>query len=100
MAETSYPLNRTGLIVVDATNDFISEGGKLWGAVEDVVTQVGGVPNTGRAWCAARAARHPGPARPEGHAAVGLRPLDQLTLEPQRSARTPDLRVRFLGRGV
>ena len=28
MAETTYPLNRTGLIVVDATNDFISEGGK------------------------------------------------------------------------
>ena len=27
-AETTYPLNRTGLIVVDATNDFISEGGK------------------------------------------------------------------------
>ena len=56
MAETTYPLNRTGLIVVDATNDFISEGGKLWGAVEDVVTQVGVVPNMARAVAAARLA--------------------------------------------
>ena len=59
MAETTYPLNRTGLIVVDATNDFISEGGKLWDAVEDVVTKVGVVPNMARAVAAARSAGIP-----------------------------------------
>jgi nicotinamidase-related amidase len=59
MAVTTYPLNRTGLIVVDATNDFISEGGKLWEAVEDVVTQVGVIPNMARAVAAARDAGIP-----------------------------------------
>lgn len=34
---SSYPRERTALIVVDALNDFISEGGKLWGAVKDTV---------------------------------------------------------------
>lgn len=59
MSETTYPLERTGLVVVDATNDFISEGGKLWEAVEDVVTQVGVVPNMARALAAARDAEIP-----------------------------------------
>ncbi|MGW5150493.1 cysteine hydrolase family protein [Rhodococcus koreensis] len=54
MSDSTYPLAKTGLIVVDATNDFISEGGKLWSAVEEVCTAVGVLPNMARALAAAR----------------------------------------------
>jgi nicotinamidase-related amidase len=54
VTETTYPLDKTGLIVIDATNDFISEGGKLWDAVKDQVTAVGVLPNLARAVDAAR----------------------------------------------
>ena len=30
MADVSYPLERTGVLLVDPYNDFLSEGGKLW----------------------------------------------------------------------
>jgi nicotinamidase-related amidase len=82
MAETIYPLDRTGLIVVDATNDFISEGGKLWGAVEDVVKQVGVVPDMTRAVAAARDARIPVLHAPMVTQPWDYGPLDQLIREP------------------
>jgi nicotinamidase-related amidase len=59
VSETAYPLDQTGLIVIDATNDFISEGGKLWDAVKDVVTAVGVLPNLTRAIDAARSVQIP-----------------------------------------
>lgn len=54
MSETIYPLGQTGLVVVDATNDFLATGGKLWGFVEDVVSEVGVLPNLTRVIDAAR----------------------------------------------
>jgi hypothetical protein len=37
MADVTFRLDRTGLLVVDPYNDFISEGGKLWPRVREVV---------------------------------------------------------------
>lgn len=51
-----YPQDRTALIVVDATNDFISEGGKAWPGLRDVLDEVGTVVNMRRVLTAARAA--------------------------------------------
>jgi nicotinamidase-related amidase len=53
---TDYPPELTALVVVDATNDFISEGGKAWPGIREVCEQVGTVPNMKRALQAARAA--------------------------------------------
>ena len=51
-----YPAERTALIVVDAKNDFISEGGKAWPGLRDVCEEVGTVRNMKRVLDAARAA--------------------------------------------
>jgi nicotinamidase-related amidase len=40
MKSDAYPRARTGLLLVDPYNDFISEGGKLWDRVKDVATAV------------------------------------------------------------
>lgn len=45
---------RTALIVIDAKNDFISEGGKAWPALRQVAEAVGTVGNMKRALQAAR----------------------------------------------
>ena len=37
---TIYPANRTGLLIVDPYNDFLSEGGKLWPKVKAVAESV------------------------------------------------------------
>jgi len=37
MAAATFRLDQTGLLVVDPYNDFISEGGKLWSRVREVV---------------------------------------------------------------
>lgn len=49
------PKGRTALVVVDAKNDFISEGGKAWPALREVCETVGTVSNMKRALDAARA---------------------------------------------
>jgi nicotinamidase-related amidase len=41
LARTNYPANRTGLVVVDPYNDFLSDGGKLWPQVKAVAESVG-----------------------------------------------------------
>ena len=41
MTTTSYAADRTGLLLVDPYNDFLSEGGKLWPFVEGVAKEVG-----------------------------------------------------------
>ncbi|GLW11498.1 hypothetical protein Misp01_66260 [Microtetraspora sp. NBRC 13810] len=38
-----YPLERTALVVIDATNDFISENGKAWPMLREVCEEVGTV---------------------------------------------------------
>ncbi len=43
-----YPRGRTALVIVDATNDFISEGGKAWPQVRGVAEAVGTLPNMKR----------------------------------------------------
>lgn len=51
-----YPSGRTALVVVDATNDFISEGGKGYPGLRGVLDEVGTVVNMKRVLEAARAA--------------------------------------------
>jgi nicotinamidase-related amidase len=41
MAEANYPLDRTAYLLVDPYNDFLSEGGKVWPAIEKVAGDVG-----------------------------------------------------------
>ncbi|HEY3145575.1 MAG TPA: isochorismatase family cysteine hydrolase [Dongiaceae bacterium] len=41
MADVSYPLERTGVLLVDPYNDFLSEGGKLWPMLKEIATEVG-----------------------------------------------------------
>jgi ureidoacrylate peracid hydrolase len=45
MADVTFRLDRTGLLVVDPYNDFISDGGKLWPRVREVVEANGCVPH-------------------------------------------------------
>jgi len=40
MADVSYPMGRTGVLLVDPYNDFLSEGGKLWPMLKDIATEV------------------------------------------------------------
>lgn len=40
MPRLSYPVNRTGLLVVDPYNDFLSEGGKLWPKIKAIAESV------------------------------------------------------------
>jgi len=40
MPRTNYPVNRTGLLVVDPYNDFLSDGGKLWPKIKPVAESV------------------------------------------------------------
>lgn len=51
-----YGTTSTALIIVDATNDFISDGGKAWPQLRGVIDEVGTVTNMKRALDAARAA--------------------------------------------
>jgi len=41
MAGTNYAVDRTGLLLVDPYNDFLSEGGKLWPMLKEVAAEVG-----------------------------------------------------------
>jgi nicotinamidase-related amidase len=41
MVETTYPRERTALLLVDPYNDFLSEGGKLWPRVKAIAERVG-----------------------------------------------------------
>ena len=53
---TQYQKDITGLIVIDPYNDFISEGGKVWGRLKAVSEAIGCVPNMLHALKAAREA--------------------------------------------
>lgn len=39
MTISNYPSDRTGLLLVDPYNDFLSEGGKLWPMVKGVAEE-------------------------------------------------------------
>ena len=41
MSESRYEASRTGLLLVDPYNDFLSDGGKIWPMVKEVANQVG-----------------------------------------------------------
>ena len=45
MADVTFRLDRPGLLVVHPYNDFISDGGKLWPRVREVVQANGCVPH-------------------------------------------------------
>ena len=55
MGELTFRLDRTGLLVVDPYNDFVSEGGKLWPRVREVVEANGCIPHMIRILGTARA---------------------------------------------
>jgi hypothetical protein len=40
MADNSYARERTGLLLVDPYNDFLSEGGKFWSMVEGIAEKI------------------------------------------------------------
>ena len=44
-AEYGYPAETTAIILVDPYNDFISEGGKIWGRIKLVAESVNLLPN-------------------------------------------------------
>ena len=39
MTISNYPSDRTGLVLVDPYNDFLSEGGKLWPLLKQVAEE-------------------------------------------------------------
>jgi nicotinamidase-related amidase len=41
MVALTYPPDRTGLLLVDPYNDFLSDGGKVWPRVKEVAEEVG-----------------------------------------------------------
>jgi nicotinamidase-related amidase len=41
MSESHYDASRTGLLLVDPYNDFLSDGGKIWPMVKEVANEVG-----------------------------------------------------------
>ncbi|HEX4247025.1 MAG TPA: isochorismatase family cysteine hydrolase [Pseudonocardia sp.] len=56
MAEHGYDPARTGLLLIDPYNDFLSEGGKVWPRVREVAERVGLLDNLRAVTSAARAA--------------------------------------------
>jgi nicotinamidase-related amidase len=56
MSDVHYNASRTGLLLVDPYNDFLSDGGKLWPMVKDVAGEVGLLDNLRSIVAAARAA--------------------------------------------
>jgi Isochorismatase family len=56
MSDVRYDASRTGLLLVDPYNDFLSDGGKLWPMVKDVADEVGLLDHLGSILAAARAA--------------------------------------------
>jgi len=54
MVSSTYPKDRTALLLVDPYNDFLSGGGKLWPMVEGVATEVGLLENLRAITAAAR----------------------------------------------
>lgn len=56
MTTTSYASDRTGLLLVDPYNDFLSEGGKLWPLVKPIAEEHRLLDNLRKIVAAARAA--------------------------------------------
>jgi nicotinamidase-related amidase len=56
MSDVGYIASRTGLLLVDPYNDFISDGGKLWPMVKPVADEVGLLGNLRSTVAAARTA--------------------------------------------
>jgi nicotinamidase-related amidase len=56
MTERPYEGNRTGLLLVDPHNDFLSEGGQIWPRLKPVATEVGLLDNLRAVTAAARTA--------------------------------------------
>jgi ureidoacrylate peracid hydrolase len=56
MADVTYRRDATGLVVVDPYNDFLSDGGKVWPRVREVVEANGCVPHMLQILTAARSA--------------------------------------------
>src|SRR5262245_46015934 len=56
MADVTFQLDRTGLLIVDPYNDFLSDGGKVWPRMSDVAEANGCIPHMIQILDAARAA--------------------------------------------
>jgi nicotinamidase-related amidase len=57
MVAPTYPPDRTGLLLVDPYNDFLSDGGKVWPQVKDVAEEVDLLNNLRSVVAAIRSAR-------------------------------------------
>jgi nicotinamidase-related amidase len=57
MTTTNYPSDRTGLLLVDPYNDFLSEGGKLWPMVQNIAREEHLLDHLRQVVAAARAAK-------------------------------------------
>jgi nicotinamidase-related amidase len=57
MNTTNYPPDRTGLLLVDPDNDFLSEGGKLWPMVQEIAREEHLLDHLRQVVTAARAAK-------------------------------------------
>jgi ureidoacrylate peracid hydrolase len=58
MAKVTYNKQRTALLVIDPYNDFISEGGKVWGRLKAVAEANSCVPHVLQVLNAARKSLH------------------------------------------
>jgi len=56
MSNHSYPTERSALLLIDPYNDFMSEGGKLYGAIKDTADAVGMFDNLRKILAAVRSA--------------------------------------------
>ncbi|MDI7863518.1 cysteine hydrolase [Rhizobiaceae bacterium n13] len=54
MSDTTYDAEATGLLIVDPYNDFISEGGKLYGYCEETIKRLDTVENMKRVMASCR----------------------------------------------
>jgi nicotinamidase-related amidase len=56
MSPSKYPRERTALLVVDAYNDFLAEGGLVWPRIKEVAQEVGLLENLRTVYACVRAA--------------------------------------------
>jgi hypothetical protein len=93
MADVTFRLDQTGLLVVDPYNDFISDGGKLWPRIREVVEGNRCIAHMIR-WCSDLLLTAPSLAPRR------LRDVEILGADPGGRSSVEGLRRRHLGRDV
>jgi ureidoacrylate peracid hydrolase len=97
MNDVIYDQDRTGLVVIDPYNDFISEGGKVWDRLKAVAEANNCVPHMSQVLDAARSAG----IRISYALHHRYRPGDhedwKYIADPESSVVTSDVRIRHVG---